>query len=297
MKKKSIVLTIVGAAILIGILAFFNSARQSVKQRQPFEYWLSQVYTTNQSKALAAIRQMGPEKFPFFITALKKRDSPLDTWWQKTYPKLPRSAQAYFSIPVPASSVSSAASLALLNCDTKAIIPELSEMLRIPNSEVRAAALIAMLRNISKDHPKSVPPLMIALTDTNRYVRYRAASCLEKIGPAANPAVPQLTELLKDDSDVVRLFSAKALTSINHDTNACAVLKQLLGSTQSINQMQTAQYIRHWAAVYLNKIEPDAEKTVPVFMASLQDPDRTLRVSAAHSLESLGPEAKPAIPV
>lgn len=61
---------------------------------------------------------------------------------------------------------------------------------------------------------KSLGEWTIRAKDRNPQVRIEAASALGAIGPAAKPAIPVLTELLKDEDGEVRRAAAKALEKI-----------------------------------------------------------------------------------
>lgn len=60
-----------------------------------------------------------------------------------------------------------------------------------------------------------VPALMVALRDTSCGVRRRAAESLGKLGGVAAPAVPSLTEALRDRIHTVRDAARIALDRIN----------------------------------------------------------------------------------
>ena len=53
---------------------------------------------------------------------------------------------------------------------------------------------------------------------------------------------------------------------------------------------------RHWAAVYLSRIDSESLEPLTVFVGSLTNSERNIRISAAYSLLRYGPKAKAAVP-
>lgn len=140
--------------------------------------------------------------------------------------------------------------------ETKAAVPDLIETLKDEDKDVRRAAAWT-LGNIGPDAKAAVPALIEALEDSyerlsftaaeslvqiglefnaaipllieslptliealnyeSQYFRKRAAYALEKIGPKAKAAVPNLIKLLKNEKEEkdVRQAAAKALKKIN----------------------------------------------------------------------------------
>lgn len=293
MSKHSIILVLAAIVIFALLLMLLEGRqRQPTFQGKSVDYWLEQVFwapNLNQTEALQAIKGMGTNAYPFLVAALKKKDTPVKMFYQWTYRKMPANVQKRFPVPVPASTYREAASLVLLNSNAKGILPELIEILKIPDSSIRYSTMIVVSYHIGQENVAAVPVLLETLSDTNLTVRQRAAGSLGKIGPGAKAAIPRLKAMLTDKDENVRLLSMKAIWQISHETNVCLpVMEQLLGGQK--------QYTRHWAAVYLNEVKPDAEKTIPILIASLESSNISLQMSAANALLRFGDQAKSAVP-
>ena len=87
-----------------------------------------------------------------------------------------------------------------------------------------------------------------------------------------------------------RITAAMALAALdtNTATLTIAVLREAMLNGDPRN--------RHWAAVYFSQIDADSLETLPVFVGSLTNRERNLRISAAYSLLRFGPKAKAAVP-
>jgi HEAT repeat protein len=188
-----------------------------------------------------------------------------------------------------------AAELALLNNPSATnVVPRILPLLENSKPEVRLqTAGIVMDQLANRIRPPDtawLPALIKALEDTNALVREDMALALSKFGSAADAAVPALTRALDDGSPRVRITAAMALTKIDSSQNAAAipVLKEVIANGNAKD--------RHWAAVYLHKIQPDDAELIPVFIGSLTNADRGIRISAAYSLLQYGSAAKMAVP-
>ena len=53
---------------------------------------------------------------------------------------------------------------------------------------------------------------------------------------------------------------------------------------------------RHWAAVYFSRIDSESLEPLTVFVGSLTNSERNIRISAAYSLPLYGPKAQAAVP-
>ncbi len=92
-----------------------------------------------------------------------------------------------------------------------------AEALHHANSKERKKAAFT-LGNIGPSDPAVVPALMAALKDADAGVRCEAIFALVKCGPAAQEAIPDLTDTQNKDHDPkVRAYAAKALEKLKED--------------------------------------------------------------------------------
>jgi HEAT repeat protein len=61
---------------------------------------------------------------------------------------------------------------------------------------------------------QALPVLVAAMNDPQESVRIQAVAALEKLGPAARPAVETLRTATSDSSEYVKRISARALSSL-----------------------------------------------------------------------------------
>jgi HEAT repeat protein len=89
-----------------------------------------------------------------------------------------------------------------------------AEALRNPDAKVRQKAAFT-LGNIGPSDPAVLPALLGALQDAEAGVRCEAILALLKYGPAAEEAIPTLTEVQQKDRDAkVRGYAARALDKL-----------------------------------------------------------------------------------
>jgi HEAT repeat protein len=103
---------------------------------------------------------------------------------------------------------------------------------------------------------EAVPALRALLSDEDVEVRRLAARTLGEMGPSADPALDALGHSARDDDALVRVRSLEAI----------------------------------W------RVGQDADRVLAGTLAELQHEDRSVRLSAATLLESLGPRARSARP-
>ena len=112
---------------------------------------------------------------------------------------------------------------------------------------------------------------------------------LEKIGPAAKPAVPALIKTLKDKKWNIRKNSAKALGAIG--SNAKSAVSELVGILKD-----EVVSVRYNAAFALVAIGIKINSVASVLTEALKDKDKYVRTKATKALSDIGQVAKAAIP-
>jgi HEAT repeat protein/predicted Ser/Thr protein kinase len=219
----------------------------------------------SQSKVLRQLREMGAKAIPAQVQALSQPGE-----------------------------IGSAAHLALLNNRiTTNAVPELVQLLEHKDSEVRQHAASLVSHHIGVVRAKdtfALPALIKGLNDSNEYVREYMAIALSKFGSEAEQVVPALLGALKDRSRRVRIAAVRALTAVDAGQTAMVVpvLKEAVANGDARD--------RHWAAVYLQKLDPNNPELIPIFISSLTSSDSGMRMSAANCLGPYGSQASNAVP-
>lgn len=117
----------------------------------------------------------------------------------------------------------------------------------------------------------------------------RSAEELEKLGPAAAAAVPQLAMLLEIENKELKVATLKALGAIGPD--AAPAVPELMVALKDPDYE-----VREQSALALLKIGPRAAAAVAALTARLQDEHFYVKRAAASALGSIGEPSQPAIP-
>jgi HEAT repeat protein len=159
----------------------------------------------------------------------------------------------------PADQARAARVLAKMGAESKAAVPALVRVLGISDDDVQQAALDA-LANIGPDANAAVAPISKMLGARPSLAKRKALIyALGEIGPPSKPAVPLITEALRDQSD-------------------------------------REGFLNVVAADALGKIGPGAASAVPALIVALGSDDVRLPMRATVALGNIGAEAKVAIP-
>jgi HEAT repeat protein len=140
---------------------------------------------------------------------------------------------------------------------------------------------------------KGVPLLTGNLRDADSHARASAAEALAETGPLAEPAVPDLVQLLQKDKDSdVRLQATLALFNIGPGAkSAVPVLVEKLRSEETDG-------VRVNTAAALGMIRANPEVVLPALVETfLKDKHPDARNCAMKSIGQYGPEAGLAIPL
>jgi HEAT repeat protein len=166
--------------------------------------------------------------------------------------------------------------------------------------------------------PEAVQNLIVLLR-RDQHTDPNVVYALGRIGPAAMPAVPELTGALEHSREDVRMTIIKVLPFI--DTNGRVVVPALTRALRDTNRENRGAAItalgrigpgarkavlaitralkeegtRQMAAMALGRIGPEAREAVPALVDALRD--TSVRPAAADALRRIGPAAKIAIPV
>jgi hypothetical protein len=169
-------------------------------------------------------------------------------------------------------------------------LPDLAADLSAPNTWVRLAAVDA-LEMQGADAAPAAPALVRALEDRNRFVRWAAARVLGRMGPVAevDAAVAGLARLLYDTDLNVRLAAELALE--RWGPRAAAAVPDL---THWVSHGDPEG--REGAIRALERIGEAAQPAIPAIAAELGNADVRVRRAAAAVLGRFGPDARAAVP-
>ena len=182
-RRVGIAIVVVIALLVLAVVVIVWPKRpcgpMPTYQGKTAEYWLTQVFGTNQSQALQAFRMMGTNAVPVLMNAFERKDSARSKFYEKIYPRMPGWMRNHLSRPVPARDGWNAAELVLLNLGRPIEpSPQVIRLLSNTNNPARTFFLSAIENNLTPRDTNSVPALMNCLKDTNALVRFQAAHAL-----------------------------------------------------------------------------------------------------------------------
>lgn len=193
------------------------------------------------------------------------------------------------------------------------VVPVLQGLLQTDDEEIRTTVL-NHLGSMGAEDRGAVRALGAALADPA--VARRAATMLEKLGPAATDAVPALTTALKSPDRETRSLVVQTLRKMGGAegvvaallTGACDADDQVAGTAfTALREAKTTKSdvpalaaglkaesprVRIFAAQALGKLGPDARDVVPALAEVVQkEEDRQARLEAVHAIGAIGPRA------
>jgi len=157
----------------------------------------------------------------------------------------------------------------------------LNKNLLTADPQVRSMAIDELNRSDAKKRSKAVYGLKKILARKNSPCRGYAASALEDLGQAAEPAIPELIAALTG-GDLVASSAARALSKLE---GAAPLLAAALKSRDPALRREAARILpAHGAAA------------AALLAKNLDSPDTALAVESARILSEIGPAAKDAVP-
>jgi HEAT repeat protein len=161
------------------------------------------------------------------------------------------------------------------------------------NRRENPLTVIPLLPPYEESARKAVPLLTAALRDADVHVRTHAAEALAETGTLAEPAVPDLVQILQKDEDrEARLQATLALG--NTGPGAKAAVPVMVEKLRS----EKADGVRVNTAASLGMIRSNPETVLPALVETfLKDPHPDARGAAMVSIGLFGPEAKTVLPL
>jgi len=174
----------------------------------------------------------------------------------------------------------------------------LSQAVKSPDVSVRFAA-VSVLRQMGRQTPEAISPLIVAIGDKNRWICGIAAEAVGRFGPLAAPATKPLLELLKSPDAYIRRRAIEALIFVGPDAHEA--VKPLI----KVQATDPDGSVRHAAFLALQQVNiaqvskdslAHASAEILAQVKTLQGPDEAASVEAARVLGDLGLRAKEAVP-
>lgn len=175
--------------------------------------------------------------------------------------------------------------VALVGPGDKQVAPELRELLKEEDREVRRGAAMALANVGGADAKAAVPVLLDALRDDDATARELAAAALGHAGEAAAEAVPALGKALSDRSPLVRRNAALALARVG--LKAGEVVRALARALDA----KEPPDVRLYAAEALGRVDNAVNEVVPELLAVLKDDrDPAVRQRVVMALAYVRPD-------
>jgi HEAT repeat protein len=149
---------------------------------------------------------------------------------------------------------------------------------------------IEILGDINRQTKVVVSTLIELLRTRDERIQRSTVIALSRMGPVAQDAVkPLVRAAAKTKTNWLRTFIANALYSIDRgNRDAIKILRDSLVNGNSIERSHAAQVT--------SRMGRDASPLTPALITLLDDPSTLARWRAIWALQSIGPDAKAAIP-
>jgi outer membrane protein assembly factor BamB/HEAT repeat protein len=164
-------------------------------------------------------------------------------------------------------------------------LPLLRRLLNTPNDKLHVATL-EIVRRIG---PPAIPLLTDLLRDDRVSIRRNAVDALIDLSPQTQSIQPALRRALKDEDSEVAGDAARALGALGHRASPSvgALIKTL---------SHDDAYVRIYAAEALASIGPQAAAATAHLGRAVGDPIPGVRWAACEALAGIGPAAASAVP-
>ncbi len=167
-------------------------------------------------------------------------------------------------------------------------------------------SILDALTAIDPDDPALIPIVIKSMDDRESWVRWRAISSLEALGPRAKDALPKIEarllnpgqkgkEDILDDSEMRHLVKALVRIAPGSANSAAILLKALRNrDVRSVHCPKNTWYMRD---LLEDALQANLPAAAPLLREALKDEDADVRRSAALVLVRAGLEIETALPV
>ncbi len=256
---------------------------------------------------------------PLFVSFLVAINGDAGDPKKKKPPAEPEGLKA-LQHPDPKVRYRAAQTLANLGPTAKFALPELRELLKDKNVQVRVKTVEAIWKIDPPPVASLLPTLLTAMKDPDANGRAAAPPVIALFGTKAKPAIPAMIELLKDPKLDVKLSAITALGEIGPTAKAAAgpmldlagdkeffLMEPFVGAalanlgptivpTLAESVSHTSPDRRHVAAYVLGAMGPSAASATKALVVALGHADPATRRGAAVALGKIGPEARSSLP-
>jgi HEAT repeat protein len=158
-------------------------------------------------------------------------------------------------------------------------VPVLINLIRKEHFQAgKAAEALGKIGAVTED---VIPSLIEALGNDDQCLRANAAEALGRIGPMAEEAGSALVRLLEDKDGSVRVAAAYALVDIGvHEKASVPVIVDELDSSGLPVDIQKP-------AIYLGRIGPDAEASLPALLELSKHKDEHLQLAVRSAIAAI----------
>ncbi|WP_254510050.1 HEAT repeat domain-containing protein [Anatilimnocola floriformis] len=197
-----------------------------------------------------------------------------------------------------------AAALWQLDEPAEALLPTLTKLVKEYEVDPRRDVIqdiwghdagIKLIQKIGSAAEAAVPALTAALDSPQTGERLAAADALAAIGPAAAPAIDRLSKSLRDTQGHTFVFAHRAWFVSDQAAIALGKIGPAARPKLFAALEDPDERVRSLAASQLATMPPDNE-TVAALQKLLRDKSVPVQASAAFHLGKLGPRAKVAVP-
>lgn len=225
--RKAATALLILIALALGPL-LLSSAREPRTGGKTLTEWSQQYGASHWSgkraadlEAQAAIRTIGTNGIPFLLKQVATKDSPLKA---RLVRHLPARWQSHpiFQADGGEKRRIGAHGLAALGTNAGAAVPTLIELATIhPDNDGRYVAVFA-LRTLGPASEPAIPLMIQLLTNSEQTIRDEAATALGTIGRQPSLVVPALVEYVKRNDDATRRAATRNTFELTDGMNALA---------------------------------------------------------------------------
>jgi hypothetical protein len=276
MAKRWMIAAILALSLFAGLVFLLCCHPEPVYQGKHLSDWLLELNTPRKSAAQDAIRHIGSNGIPLLCRELLGTDSNL----KLKFLRLAGKQQLFKFKYVPASDRHEHAreAIMILGPVAQPAIPVLIEAFKQGN----VGHHIGPYDPFPSIGRESIPPLLAACTNENKWLRFFGVRALQKFPNDAPAVVPQLIRSMSDPDPRVRYGAIGSLMHVKGlpDVAVPAIAKMLTDPDPEVREL---------AAETLGLYDRQAATITPDLQAAFEDNDPTVRGAAAWAMVKIDP--------